>query len=121
MPPGRAWQAPRLIWPRVPISLKRVRPSRHRKEGASMRASPVALFLCVLAAIAPAAAAVDGRPLPPFRVISPAGVGVDGSALSNKARWLLIYVSPECQPCDRLLTALNSWQLSPQGQRIVII
>jgi hypothetical protein len=29
--------------------------------------------------------------------------------VSPAARWLLIYVSPECIPCDRLVAAIDEW------------
>lgn len=58
-------------------------------------------------------AAREQRPLPPFSVVAADGTAHGSAALSAEPRWVLIYVTPGCRSCDRLLQALKDWQ-SPQ-------
>jgi hypothetical protein len=62
-----------------------------------------------------------GRPMPVFSVTSPTGAVVTSSALSSQPRWLLVYVSPACRSCDRLIESMKQWQ-SPVGpSRTVVV
>lgn len=65
--------------------------------------------------------AIEQRPLPAFQVLSLDGTTVDSAQLSAVERWLLIYVTPECSPCDRLLQALKAWRTPQLVERIVLI
>jgi hypothetical protein len=66
-------------------------------------------------------AGAERRPLPAFTVTSPAGNGVTSAALSSEERWVLIYVSPDCRSCDRLLASLKEWQSPQLTSRTVVI
>lgn len=63
----------------------------------------------------------SGRALPVFSVTSPTGGVVTSSALSSQARWLLVYVSPACRSCDRLLESMKEWQTAAVPSRTVIV
>ena len=65
--------------------------------------------------------AAERRPLPAFTVTSPAGAAVASAALSGQERWVLIYVSPDCRSCDRLLASLRDWQSPQLTSRTVVI
>jgi hypothetical protein len=70
------------------------------------------------------AAAADRRPLPAFSVATAGGVTTASSELvSRPGRWLLIYVTPGCLPCDRLLASLDSWDVVQQhaGRTVVLV
>lgn len=66
-------------------------------------------------------AAYERRPLPAFAVTSPAGVALPGTTLSTQPRWVLMYVSPGCRSCDRLLQSLKDWQSPQITSRTVVI
>jgi hypothetical protein len=66
-------------------------------------------------------AASERRPLPAFTVTSPSGAAVASTALSAQPRWVLIYVSPGCRSCDRLLQSLKEWQSPQLTSRTVVI
>jgi len=67
------------------------------------------------------AAAADRKPLPAFTVVAANGARVAGDRLIASDRWLVIYVTPACVPCDRILRALDGWALSQLAQRTVVI
>ena len=67
------------------------------------------------------AGAADQNAMPAFNLVSPAGVPVASSGLSNEVRWVLIYVSTACGSCDRLLSALDQWRPTLAPGRIVIV
>ena len=76
--------------------------------------------LLLIAATASLAGA-ERRPLPAFTVTSPAGAAVTSGALSGQERWVLLYVSPDCRSCDRLLASLKEWQSPQLTSRTVVI
>lgn len=80
-------------------------------------------LLLMAMAFGSASAAADRRPLPAFSVVTPAGAPVASSQVSGTGRWLLIYVKPHCVPCDRLLTALDTWGVLQQAgaARVVVV
>jgi hypothetical protein len=61
------------------------------------------------------------RTLPEFVVVSERGERVPGGTLSMEDRWLLLYVSPDCVSCDRLLSGLAEWQIPQLGARTVVV
>jgi len=68
-----------------------------------------------------AVAAYEQRPLPNFNVTSAAGAPHASAALSAQPRWVIIYVTPGCRSCDRLLQALKDWQSPQLTTRAVVI
>jgi len=76
----------------------------------------------MLMSLAPAGASVDAeRSLAVFSVTSASGASVASSALSTEPRWLLIYVTPACKSCDRLIESLEQWQSPQLTARTVIV
>jgi hypothetical protein len=75
--------------------------------------------MVVLATVA--LAAMEQRPLPAFTVASAVGTPTSSAALSTEPRWILIYVSPGCRSCDRLLGSLKDWQSPQLTSRTVVI
>ncbi len=74
----------------------------------------------VTAALCPAAAeAQQNRPLPAFAVLSSGGTRVPSGALNASARWLLVFVGDQTVAGDRLLRALNAWNVDPL--RVVVV
>jgi hypothetical protein len=86
-----------------------------------MRWSVAALVIGMVNVYGGSARAQDRRVLPVFDLVSPAGAVVASSALSNQAHWLLIYVSPDCGSCDRLISALEQWRPTLPADRIVAV
>src|SRR5262245_49352850 len=41
--------------------------------------------------------------------------------LSTQPRWLMIYVSPACGSCERLMAAIAEWQPAIVASRIVVV
>jgi hypothetical protein len=81
--------------------------------------------LCAVVAVVLATVALgarEQRPLPAFSVVAAGGETRASGALSAEPRWVLMYVTPGCRSCDRLLQALKDWQ-SPQllARTVVIV
>ena len=68
-----------------------------------------------------ALSASEQRAMPAFTVATAAGVPVESTALSAQPRWVLIYVTPACRSCDRLLQSLKDWQSPQLTSRTVVI
>ncbi len=87
-----------------------------------VRAVGLSLFVaCVVGAGAGRLHADDRRPLPAFTLLSPVGGVVPSSQLAAAARPLLVFVTPDCRPCDRLIAALIEWQTTLPANRLVIV
>src|SRR5437667_7373381 len=65
--------------------------------------------------------ASDGRTLPPFAVVATSGATIASDRLNASDHWLLVLVTPDCVPCERLLRALDGWNIANLGQRVVVI
>ncbi len=63
----------------------------------------------------------EQRPLPAFAVVAADGGSRASAALSSQPRWVLLYVSPGCRSCDRLLQALKDWQSPQLTARTVVV
>ena len=57
--------------------------------------------------------ASEKRPLPPFTVTLSDGTAIDSRHLTAEPQYLLLYVRPDCRPCDRLLALVRNAK-SPQ-------
>jgi hypothetical protein len=77
----------------------------------------------VLAAVllAGAAASAQDRPLPEFLVQHPDGHEIASVVMSAQAKWLLIYVKPDCRPCNSLLRAMPKWNTTALPSRVVLV
>ncbi len=61
------------------------------------------------------------QPLPTFQVASPDGATESIHALSIEPQWLIVYVTPNCPACNRLLDALATWQSPAAMARTVVV
>lgn len=83
--------------------------------------------LCgVIAAIAIAIAAsplgaTEERPMPVFSVTRADDTEVLSTQLNTASQYLLIYVRPNCRPCDRLLELLAQWSTPELTSRVVFV
>ena len=59
--------------------------------------------------------------MPAFEVVSPQGASVHSVVLSPQPRWLLVYVAPDCAPCDRLLAMLAASPATLATGRLVVV
>jgi hypothetical protein len=85
-----------------------------------MKKLTMAAALCIVTA-GPLAAAEKGKPLPAFDLVAADGRTVSSSALSQEQQWLLVYVTPGCLPCDRLVKALGEWRSPLADARTVLV
>jgi hypothetical protein len=67
------------------------------------------------------AAAQPRQPLPVFSVVDAGGAEVASANLTSQERWLLIYMSPECSPCELLMKSLRRWTSPEMLARTVIV
>src|SRR2546426_7390341 len=86
-----------------------------------MRLAAAAVVAFVLAVGASALAAGEQQALPAFDLVSADGAAVASSRLSTAPRWLLVYVTPDCRSCDRLVAAVIDWQRTLPPNRIVFV
>ncbi len=73
------------------------------------------LTLVIAIALGSASVSAERHPLPAFTVVAADGVPAASSQLGGPGRWLLLYITPGCVPCDRLLTSLDAWGVLQQG------
>lgn len=86
-----------------------------------MRSRLLSCWLCLLVVTTSAIVASEHPRLPSFTVTSSDGGAVASTVLSSQSRWLLIYVSPDCRSCERLIESLKEWQSPTLTSRIVVI
>ena len=86
-----------------------------------MRLEGAAIVALVLSVGAGAVSAGEQTAVPAFDVVSPAGVATASARLSTEPRFLLVYVTPDCRSCDRLLSAVVDWQRTLPPNRIVVL
>jgi hypothetical protein len=89
-----------------------------RRARACVRA---AVALAVVVALGQRHVVAEGRPLPVFSVTAADGSLVSSAALGGSEPWLLIYASPQCVACERLLRALDDWAIARASGRTVVI
>jgi hypothetical protein len=77
-----------------------------------------ALFL---SGAAPTVAATEKRALPPFTVTRLDGTAIDSRQLTVEPQYVLLYVRPECRPCDRLLALVRNAKSPQFTSRVVVI
>jgi hypothetical protein len=82
------------------------------------RAAVVAL-LCVGAYAS--VAAIEKRAIPSFSLTRLDGTTVDSAQLTTETQYLLLYVRPDCRPCDRLLALVKSANSPQLASRVVVV
>ena len=65
--------------------------------------------------------ASERKPLPAFPVLDAEGRAVVSRDLSVDAQWLIVYATPGCPACDRLLDALSAGQSPVAVSRTIVI
>jgi hypothetical protein len=65
---------------------------------------------------APTAAA----PLPRVTVTTLSGQVVSSEQIPHAARWVLVYITPSCAPCEVALQAIGQQEATAAGPRIVV-
>jgi hypothetical protein len=68
-----------------------------------------------------AAASAQDRALPDFLVRHPDGHEVASAVMSAQPKWLLVYLTPDCRPCNTFLRALPKWQSPGLAVRLVLV
>jgi hypothetical protein len=67
------------------------------------------------------ASAIEETAMPAFSVSRPDGTVVASTELTPVAQYVLMYVAPNCRPCDRLLELLKDSETPQLASRVVII
>jgi hypothetical protein len=60
-------------------------------------------------------------PLPDFELTTLDGRSIRTQELASNGKWLLIYVQPNCRPCDVLLKLITEPEFSALAGRLVIV
>lgn len=89
-----------------------------RGIGGSWRS--LAAMVAVCAWLVPLRVAAQ-QPLPTFQVETSEGRTESIHALTIEPQWLIVYVTPNCPACNRLLDSLATWQSPAANARTVII
>ncbi|MFI5388057.1 MAG: TlpA family protein disulfide reductase, partial [Fimbriimonadales bacterium] len=95
----------------------------HSMTGGLMHSTKRMLFtgVALLTLGVPLLQAIERKVLPSFQVVGPAGGAVSSLQLSQQPKWLIIYATTGCPACDRLLTAIQSWQSTQIRSRTVLL
>jgi hypothetical protein len=59
--------------------------------------------------------------MPSFTVTRLDGASVDSARLTAEAQYVLLYVTPDCRPCDRLLALIRSANSPQFTSRVVVL
>jgi hypothetical protein len=79
-----------------------------------------AFVLGILILVAAIASALPPRALPSFDVTASDGATKQAAQIARNGKWLLIFIKPNCPPCESLLSALESGP-TQDGSRVAII
>ena len=77
--------------------------------------------ITIVAVLTAAAAAAQDRPVPEFIVRNSADQEVASSVMSVQPKWLLVYLTPDCRPCNSLMRALPKWRSAELMVRVVLV
>ena len=80
----------------------------------------ISLLLAAVALSAPASASERMR-VPPLKVVSADGRAVALDQLVRPGRWLLVYIQPNCGPCDALLRLVKKGEHPLVPSQLVIV
>jgi hypothetical protein len=80
------------------------------------------MIAAVAGLLAPASAGAADRPLPEFAVVSSDAGTVSSAELGDGNHWLLIYIRPDCAPCDAVayLWAEGDGPAAPARVRVIV-
>ena len=77
--------------------------------------------ITIAAVLTAAVAAAQQRAVPEFIVRNSADQEVASSVMSAQPKWLLVYVTPDCRPCNALMRSLPKWQSVELMVRVVLV
>jgi hypothetical protein len=86
-----------------------------------MKSTIIIAWVVAILAMAGSAHATEPMPLPDFEVVALDGGSVRSQELASNGKWLLIYVQPNCRPCEALLTLVTEPEFSLLARKLVII
>jgi hypothetical protein len=66
-------------------------------------------------------AAIEKRAIPSFSLTRLDGTTVDSAQLTAETQYVLLYVRPDCRPCDRLLALVKSANSPQFTSRLVVV
>jgi hypothetical protein len=70
---------------------------------------------------AAAAGAIERPPVPVFEMTDAAGGIVSSSQLTRAGNWLLVYVRPDCPPCESVLRSVDREEHPGLPSRIAVV
>jgi len=79
------------------------------------------LAACLIAGLYQPASAIETRPMPAFTVTRLDGTVVDSAHLTAETQYVLLYVKPDCRPCDRLLSLIRHADSPQFTSRVVVL
>ena len=79
------------------------------------------IIVAVAGLLAPAPAGAVDRPLPDFAVSSPDAGRVSSAELGDTNHWLLIYMRPDCAPCDAVAYLWTDGDAPAPAARVRVI
>jgi hypothetical protein len=86
-----------------------------------IRLACAATAVLLLAGAPRTLAAIEKRALPAFTVTRLDGTPIDSRQLTAETQYVLLYVRPDCRPCDRLLALIRSANSPQFTSRVVVI
>lgn len=79
------------------------------------------LFMAAAVLLTAGAAAAQDRAIPEFVVTHPDGHEVASTVMSAQPKWLFVYLTPNCRPCNTFMRALPKWQSADLMARVVLV
>ena len=67
------------------------------------------------------ALALEMKPLATFHLSAADGTTISSADLLGDSRWIVVYATPECRPCDALLGSLRQLRTEGFAQRTILI
>jgi hypothetical protein len=83
--------------------------------------SRAALATILIVAVSRAGIAVERMPLPAFALTRGDGTTVASDRLAQPGGWALIYVAPQCVPCQAVLRSIDRADHPTLARRLVIV
>ncbi|MCU1382352.1 MAG: hypothetical protein JWL71_1049 [Acidobacteria bacterium] len=87
----------------------------------AIRIAQAAVMATLLVSSCQPVAAVERGPLPAFTVTTLDGTPIDSTHMTPESQYVLLYVRPDCRPCDRLLALLRSVNAPHFTSRVIVI
>jgi hypothetical protein len=83
--------------------------------------SRVALTAAMIAAAGRVGVAVERMALPAFTLSAGDGTAITSDRLVQPGNWALVYVAPQCAPCQAVLRSLDRTDDRAPARRVVIV